>query len=221
VLATGSILAGLIGIPAVIGHFIGVPNWFEHFLEPVMADAHHTLEEVFKHPAPGHGLELGLMAASVFIAAAGILVARHFYLKHPEIPERLAQTYAGAHRVLTNKYYVDELYAKLFVRGLALGGGNFLFATDRYVVDGGDGEVRPGFGVNGIAWMCRDVVARLSDFWDRWIVDGAVNLLAAIFDNLSYVFRAVQNGLVQHYALNAIVGLFLLIAAGRFLFALY
>ena len=114
--------------------------------------------------------------------------------------------------MLTNKYYVDELYGAVFVRGLALGGGNALFANDRFVVDGGDGEVRPGFGVNGLAWLARDIVARLSNFWDRWIVDGVVNLLAAILDNLSYVFRAVQNGLVQSYALPMIIGFFLLIA---------
>ena len=46
--------------------------------------------------------------------------------------------------MLTNKYYVDELYGAVFVRGLALGGGNALFAVDRFVVDGGDGEVRAG-----------------------------------------------------------------------------
>jgi hypothetical protein len=107
------------------------------------------------------------------------------------------------------------------VRGLALGGGNALFATDRYVVDGGDGELRPGLGVNGIAWMSRDVVARLSNFGDKWIVDGSVNLMAAILDNLSYLFRAVQNGLVQSYALSMLIGVFLLLAAGRFLLGLY
>jgi hypothetical protein len=52
-------------------------------------------------------------------------------------------------------------------------------------------------------------------------VDGAVNLAAFLLDNLSYAFRAVQNGLVQHYALSMLIGLFLLIAAGRFLLGLY
>jgi NADH-quinone oxidoreductase subunit L len=221
VLAVGSVLAGLIGIPALIGDIIKIPNWFEHFLHPVFADAHHALEKVHTAAVPGHGVELGLMLASVAIAAAGIIVATRLYQAHPEIPERLAATFATAHRVLTNKYYVDELYGKMFVRGLAIGGGNALFANDRYFVDGGDGEVRPGFGVNGIAWLTRDIVARLSNFWDKWIVDGAVNLLAAILDNLSYLFRSVQNGLVQSYALSAIIGLFFLIAAGRYLLGLY
>ena len=135
---------------------------------------------------------------------------------------RLAASFATAHRVLTNKYYVDELYAKVFVRGLVIGGGNALFANDRYFVDGGDGEVRPGFGVNGIAWLTRDIVARLSNFWDKWIVDGSVNLLAAILDNLSYVFRAVQNGQIQNYALSALIGLFLLMGlVGRYMLGLY
>jgi NADH-quinone oxidoreductase subunit L len=187
----------------------------------VFADAHHALEQVFTEPVPGHAVELVLMIASVAIAALGIMTATRFYSAHPEIAEGLATRFATAHRVLTNKYYVDELYGKVFVRGLALGGGNALFATDRYAIDGGDGEVRAGFGVNGVAWMIRDVVARLSNFWDKWIVDGSVNLLAAILDNLSYVFRAVQNGLVQSYALSMLIGVFLLLAAGRFLLGLY
>ncbi len=79
------------------------------------------------------------------------------------------------------------------------------------MVDGGDGEVRPGLGVNGVAWMVRDIVARLSNLWDRVVVDGAVNLTAFILDNLSYLFRAVQNGRVQHYALAMLIGFFVLI----------
>ena len=86
---------------------------------------------------------------------------------------------------------------------------------DRYVVDGGDGEVRPGLGVNGVAWGTRDVVAWFSDVWDKYVVDGLVNLTAAIFDNVSYLFRAVQNGLVQHYALAMLIAVLFLIGASR------
>jgi NADH-quinone oxidoreductase subunit L len=161
------------------------------------------------------------MGLSVLVAAAGILVATRFYKGAFEIPNRLAASFPGVYRTLVNKYWVDELYGAVFVRGLALGGGNALFANDRLVVDGGDGEVRPGLGVNGSAWAVRDVVAKASNLWDRWVVDGAVNLTAFVLDSLSYAFRAVQNGLVQHYALSMLIGLFLLIAAGRFLLGLY
>jgi NADH-quinone oxidoreductase subunit L len=220
-LAVGSVLAGFLGVPAALGGSLGIPNAIERFLEPALDHAHPALDEVFASPAPGHGVELGLMALSVAIAVAGILVATRFYDVAPETPRRLAASFPGVYRTLLNKYWVDELYGAVFVRGLALGGGNALFASDRYVVDGGDGEVRAGLGVNGIAWSVRDVIARLSNVWDRYVVDGAVNLTAFVLDNLSYAFRSVQNGLVQHYALSMLIGLFLLIAAGRFVLGLY
>jgi NADH-quinone oxidoreductase subunit L len=221
VLALGSILAGFLGVPAVLGYVVRVPNVVERFLEPAFEPARHALAEVFSAPVPGHGVELGLMALSVAMAAAGILVAWGFYKGAFEIPNRLAAAFPAVHRTLLNKYWVDELYGAVFVRGLALGGGNALHANDRFVVDGGDGEVRAGLGVNGVAWGVRDVIARLSNVWDRYVVDGAVNLTAFLLDNLSYAFRSVQSGLVQHYALSMLIGLFLLIAAGRFLLGLY
>src|SRR5687768_16765663 len=217
VLAVGSVLAGLVGIPALIGHYVHVPNVFEHFLEPVFAPAHHALAEVFSRPAPGHSVEALLMLASVTLAALGIGLAYVFFKSRPEIPDRLAASFAGAHRVLLNKYYVDELYGALFVRGAALGGGTALHGVDRFLIDGGDGEVRPGLGVNGLGWAVRDVVANASNFWDRWVVDGAVNLTALVLDNLSYVFRSLQNGLVQHYALSMLIIVLFMIGIGRFI----
>jgi len=215
------VVAGYLGIPQVIGHLVHLPNWFEGFLHPVFEPAHHALATVFPHPAEGESLEWGLMFASVAVATVGIFVARYFYKNRPDLPARLAQSFAGPYRVLLNKYYVDEVYSAVFVRGLALGGGRTLHAVDRYVVDGGDGEVRPGLGANGIAWLVRDVVARFSDLWDKYVVDALVNLIAFTLDNASYVFRSVQNGLVQHYALAMLIGLFLMIGAGRFLLGLY
>jgi NADH-quinone oxidoreductase subunit L len=220
-LALGSILAGLLGVPFVIGQLFGVPNVIEGWLEPALEHAQHALGEVFAAPVPGHGIELSLMGLSVLIAAAGILVATRFYKGAFEIPNRIAARFPGVYQALLNKYWVDEAYGSVIVRGLVLGGGRALHANDRFVVDGGDGEVRAGLGVNGVAWAVRDLLARGSNLWDRWVVDGAVNLTAFILDNLSYAFRAVQNGLVQHYALSMLIGLFLLIAAGRFVLGLY
>jgi NADH-quinone oxidoreductase subunit L len=216
VLALGSVVAGFAGIPHVLD-FLHVGNWIEGFLHPSFAGAHETLAAAHAAPAPGAAVELGLMAASVAIAAAGIVVATRFYKARPEIADALAARFTLAHRVLLHKYYVDEIYGAVFVRGLALGGGRALWATDRYVVDGGDGEVRPGLGVNGLAWLSRDIVARASNLWDRYVVDGLVNLTGFLFDNLSYLFRAVQNGLVQHYALVMLIAvLFLVGIGGRF-----
>jgi NADH-quinone oxidoreductase subunit L len=221
VLAVGTVLAGLIGIPALIGELpaaIGlpfhIPNAFEHFLEPVFEPAQEGLREVFSTPVPGHAMEFLLMVLSVAVGLAGIFVAKVAFQNRGAVRDPIEGASAGLHRVLFNKYYVDELYDRLFVKGAALGGGDALYAVDRFVIDGGDGEVRPGLGVNGLAWATRDVVAAFSNAWDRYVVDGLVNLTAAILDNLSYVFRAVQNGLVQHYALAMLIAVLFMIGVG-------
>jgi NADH-quinone oxidoreductase subunit L len=219
VLALGSIVAGFLGVPHVLGAPLGIGNAIEHFLEPAFEGARTALgETLLAHPAHGTGLELGLMGLSVAIALAAVGLAYAVFGKDAAAADaRLATSLAAPHRVLLNKYYVDELYGALVVRGVALGGGQALHGMDRYVVDGGDGEVRAGLGVNGLAWLSRDIVARLSNFWDRWVVDGAVNLLAFLLDNFSYLFRALQNGLVQHYAWAMVMGVLLLIFASWFI----
>jgi NADH-quinone oxidoreductase subunit L len=219
VLALGSILAGFVGFPALLREtfHLPLPNLFELYLEPVFGPAHHALQTVFTRPVPSHAVEALLMGASIAIAAFGIVLAFVFFQRHPEYPQRIYTAWPRAYRVLYNKYYVDEIYGALFVRGAALAGGNLLWASDRYVIDGGDGQVRPGLGVNGVAWLSRDIFAAFSNFWDTFVVDGAVNLTGYILDNLSYVFRAVQNGLVQHYALVALMIVFVMIGLGHFI----
>jgi NADH:ubiquinone oxidoreductase subunit 5 (subunit L)/multisubunit Na+/H+ antiporter MnhA subunit len=222
VLALGSALIGFVGVPAVLWG----DNRLERFLEPAFENAHALLFGVGEHAAGGAaifahvahvaGLELGLMTGSVAFAVVGIGLAWRLYKTRPELAAKLAAAWPRTHRVLLNKYFVDELYGKVFVRGLALGGGNALHAVDRHFVDGGDGEVRAGGGVNGVAWGVRDLVAKASDLWDRWVVDGLVNLTGLVLENVSYLFRAVQNGLVQHYVWVMVLGVILLIGIGRY-----
>ena len=221
VLMAGTVLAGLIGIPALLGELpavlgfgFHVPNVFEHFLEPVFEPARAGLAEVFSTPVPGHALEFLLMVASVAVGLFGIFIAKRAFENRGAVLDPIEGGAPGVHRVLLNKYYVDEAYDRVFVSGAALGGGNALHGVDRFVIDGGDGDVRPGLGVNGIAWATRDIVATFSNAWDRYVVDGIVNATAAVLDNLSYVFRAAQNGLVQHYALAMFIAVLFMIGVG-------
>ena len=221
VLAVGTVLAGLIGIPALLGELpakIGlpfhIPNVFEHFLEPVFEPAREGLAEVFSTPPPSHAMEFLLMVLSVAVGLLGIFIARRAFEHRGAVRDPIEGGAPDLHRVLLHKYYVDEAYDRVFVRGAAIGGGNALHGIDRFVIDGGDGEIRPGLGVNGLAWATRDVVAVFSNAWDRYVVDGLVNLTAAVLDNLSYVFRAAQNGLIQHYALAMFIAVLFMIGVG-------
>ena len=87
------------------------------------------------HHAP-LSLELALMAAAVAVASIGIYLAWSWYTKgEGRAPARLAEQWPGVYRAVSNKYYVDEAYDTVFVHGLALGGGRFLWEVDATVID--------------------------------------------------------------------------------------
>ena len=190
-LAVLSFVGGWIGWPAALGG----SNHLEHWLEPVFEPATLILSEhAAEHP---HSLEFLLMALSVALAGTGVALAYYFFLKNRAASDRIAASFSGVHRLLENKYYVDEIYNAVFVRGLVMGGGDKLAEFDREVIDG---------GVNGAAWMTR-LASTLSMWWDKWIIDGAVRLGSFIVKMLSYPVRLLQTGLVQGYALFILVGM--------------
>jgi NADH-quinone oxidoreductase subunit L len=125
-----------------------------------------------------------------------------------------------------NKLYVDEIYNALFVNCLAKGGGVLLSRFEGRIVDSGvngagwltqftsavlnrfDARVVDG-GVNGAGWLTR-FTSTVSIWWDTWIIDGAVRLGSFLLKAASYPVRTLQTGLVQSYALFAMLGVILI-----------
>jgi NADH-quinone oxidoreductase subunit L len=197
VLALGSILAGWIGVPKIWTVFPEKMRLFEAWLAPVFAnEAVHGAAEEAGHATHDVGLEWLLMGVSIAIAVAGIFIARVFYHIKPEIPESLGAKFPRGHKVLLNKWYLDEIYDFLFVNGLSKGGGRLLGAFDRNVVDG---------AVNGAGWITR-FSSRVSIWWDTWVIDGAVRLSSFLVKVASYPVRIIHTGQVQSYALFIVFG---------------
>lgn len=77
-----------------------------------------------------------LICASVFVGLLGIAIAFWFYQVSPQIPKNLAKQFSGVYNLLWNKYYVDQIYAWIFVdqgRKLAM----FLWqVVDVQIIDG-------------------------------------------------------------------------------------
>jgi len=191
VLAAGSLLAGWLSVPKAWNLSESFYT-FERWLSPLLAPAAEAVREV----AHDSGMELMLMAVSVVVAGIGIYIGYYFYQAKPDIPESLARTFKPLYNTLYHKYYVDEIYDFLFVKGLAKGGGEACGAFDRDVVDG---------AVNGAGWLTR-LSSRVSIWWDTWIVDGAVRLSSFTVKLLSYPVCILQTGRVQAYALFVVVG---------------
>jgi NADH-quinone oxidoreductase subunit L len=171
ILAAGSVLAGFVGVPAILGG----PNWFHHYLQPAIGPIVHAGEpgshgEAAAHGA-GHasaGLEFALMALSVAVGVAGILLARHLYLKNTALPGRIADRVKGLYRLVYNKYFVDEAYEASIVRpGYKLSESLLFRVVDVAVIDG---------IVNGVG-----VAARLVGSTVRLFQTGVVRTYALIF----------------------------------------
>ncbi|HXI26849.1 MAG TPA: hypothetical protein VNG89_00450, partial [Vicinamibacterales bacterium] len=214
--------AGFFGVPAAIGG----DNAIEHFLEPSFTASAHAHAEpgapaasaAAEHEASAaeHGGaeehevsrlgEISLMVFSLVVAIAGISLAWKFYVTSPEISERLAKQWAGAHRTLSNKYYVDELYNATVISG-TFASGRGLWTFDRNVVDG---------AVNGTSWLTV-VSSWFSGLTDRTIVDGVVNLVGWIVQESSLAFRRFQTGLVQNYAMLMLFGIFAFVSVYLFM----
>jgi len=116
VLGVLSVVGGWIGIPPAIGNLVGhLPNAFEGWLAPVFEGGHGAAV----HGAEVHAVppaEYALMAASVAVAALGILAARHLWLARPDLPQRIAARFQAPYALLANKYWIDELYDAAVVR---------------------------------------------------------------------------------------------------------
>jgi NADH-quinone oxidoreductase subunit L len=143
VLAVGSVAAGWIGIP----HAIGGHNELGAWLEPafavsavagegaapdVAAEAGETATETDRN-----ALELTLMVVSLTIAIAGIAMAWFVWVKRPTIAANMVREYPALHRLLLNKYYVDELYDATIVQPIKTASTEGLWRWfDVRVIDG-------------------------------------------------------------------------------------
>ncbi len=140
-----------LGFFAVVGGYIGIPkilggaNRFDAFLAPVFAHAQHA-NEIHAHGT--HATEYTLMAVSVAIATIGIFIAWVMYIRNPELPAKFVARFEGAHRVIFNKWYIDELYDAVFVNPCKKIGTFLWRGFDVKVVDG---------VVNGCAWVVKGI----------------------------------------------------------------
>ena len=161
VLAVLSVVGGWIGWP----HFMGGGAWFEAWLEPVFAGAHgaghaaghaaeasqgaisHAMETAGQLATVGHDaahaahdttMEWILAGASLLWGLIGLGLGYFVYMKRINIATSLRKMAGGVpHRILLNKYYVDEAYEGAFIRPGYLLSKNVLWKiVDKILING-------------------------------------------------------------------------------------
>jgi NADH-quinone oxidoreductase subunit L len=115
---------------------------------PMAGDAHaaeataHGTGAAHGDPASGEthdetALELTLMGVSSAIAFLGIGLAAFLWIRNRHIPDQMAQSFSGVHRLLLNKYYVDEAYDAAIVQPIKAFSIHGLWkVADARVIDG-------------------------------------------------------------------------------------
>ena len=101
-------------------------------------------------------LEWMLSGVAVAVAALGWVIAYRIYSHGTERAEKLAATYAGPHKVLLNKYYVDEFYGATIVKPL--------LAVSTYILD----WIVDKAIIGGAAWLLGGIAKFAGALLQRW-----------------------------------------------------
>ena len=123
----------ILALLSAVGGLVGIGNHFEHFLAPVFGTG-TTIEGATE--AAGGYTEYLLMGISVVVALLGAFLAYVLYLGKPSLPQKIADGLNGFYTAVVHKYYIDEIYAAVFVKPLIDGSTRILWqGVDRGVID--------------------------------------------------------------------------------------
>jgi len=168
----------VLAILAVGGGWMAAPllwgkaNYFAEYLSPVFV-ANQEAPAAAAESAGGAGVLQALLGAPVIAGLVGLFLAWWFYIRSPEAPRKLAASLAALYKLLSGKYFIDELYAAVIVRPLVWISDRILWhVVDEGVIDG---------TVNGVARVSRESGDRLRHAstgnirtYAAWILIGVV-----------------------------------------------
>jgi NADH-quinone oxidoreductase subunit L len=159
---------------SLVGGFVGYHNHFEHFLEPVFGSGAATEAA---GEAASSGIEYLLMGVSILVALLGLALAYVLYVSKPYLPEKIATAMNGFYTAVLNKYYVDEIYAKVFVKPLVDGSTSILWqGVDRKVID--DTVNNAADGARRVSDEVRHMQSGNLRSYAGWIAAGAAVVIA-------------------------------------------
>ena len=131
-LAIPSVIIGYIAIgPMLYGDFFKDVIYVNHELHPVM----HIMKEEF-HGAMAM-VSHSLHTPVLYLAIGGVLAAWFLYVKAPQLPAKIAQTFRPVYVLFENKYYLDNIYFAVFAKGTRALGTFFWKAIDTAIIDNG------------------------------------------------------------------------------------
>jgi NADH-quinone oxidoreductase subunit L len=161
-------------ILAFLSFFGGLVGWhhgFERFLEPVFGS------ELPKAVAESGKTEWLLMGISILFSFAGLILAWVLYVSKPYLPQKIAASLGAFYQAVVNKYYVDEIYAKVFVKPLVDASTSILWqGVDRKVIDNTVNNA--AVGARHVSDEVRHMQSGNLRSYAGWIASGAALVIA-------------------------------------------
>ena len=135
----------ILAILSVCGGWIGAHR-FEHFLSPATGVVGATVQSATEEaatapaapaaPAEDNGNEKLLTGISVAAGLLGLFFAWLLYKQSPGLPDRIADSMHSLYAAVAHKYWIDEMYAAIFVKPLVvISSAVFWRGIDRGLID--------------------------------------------------------------------------------------
>ncbi|CAB3771011.1 NADH-quinone oxidoreductase subunit L [Paraburkholderia humisilvae] len=135
-LAIPSVIIGAIAIePLLYGNFFSHGVAFDKVI--YIADNHPALREMAEEFHGWFRMAIDSFATlPIWLSIAGVVVAWFLYMKRPDLPAKIRQTFSPIYTLLDNKYYMDKINEVVFARGAVAIGRGLWKEGDVVVIDG-------------------------------------------------------------------------------------
>lgn len=170
-LSVGAVFAGMVFEPFFTGHHEN-EFWRGAIFN---APTNQVLHEA-------HNVPTWVKWSPLILTLIGTAFAVWIYVVKEGMARRMAERGGVIHAFLYNKWYFDELYDAVFVRGAKALGDLFWKVGDVKVIDGG--------GPNGMAFLSRVFAGRLSRIQSGYVYHYAFVMLLGVAGFLAFAIYA-------------------------------
>jgi len=155
----------VLAVLSIVTGYIGIPEFLQHAFPGSEGAGHHG-------PAA-----TGIMIVATLAGLIGIGVAYLFYVKSPDIPDRLMTQWSTLYNLSLNKWYVDEAYDKTIVNPTFTLADQMWKKVDVAIIDNAVNGVARGVAWWG--WMARFIQTGETQNYALSMTVGAVIILTA------------------------------------------
>ncbi len=171
VLSVGAVFAGIVFAPNFIGH--GEHEFWRGAI--FTGAANHVLHE-------SHAVPTWVKWSPLIVTLLGAFAALWIYVLKEGLAKRLADQKGPLWTFLYNKWFFDELYDFIFVKGAKALGDFFWKIVDVKIID--------GLGPNGAAWTSLKSAGWLSKFQSGYVYYYAFVMLVGLAGLLAFAITA-------------------------------